>query len=126
MVVRSSVRDFATFSWALPFLSFASRSDCSMKREEVCEVRSKVRRATAPRALTCAVNSWEWGFRAEIWSTQASARCSSSCCCSAGRSGSTETASSSLISWTGSAGVISWAGVGGWSLSIGASWAGLG
>src|SRR5690606_29723689 len=120
IVVRRSARDFATDAWALPF-SFDSRSDCSMKREEVWAVRSKVRRATAPSASTWAENSCEWGLSWEIWSTQASARCSSSCCFSAGRSGRTETACSSLICSTGSAGVISSAGVGGWSLSMSVS-----
>src|SRR5699024_337721 len=44
---------------------------------------------------------------------------SSSCCCSAGRSDSSETALSSLTSSTGSAAGISSAGVGGSSLSMG-------
>ena len=79
IVVRSSERDLATDSCALPF-SFDSFSDCCMKREEVWLVRSKVRRATAPSALTCAVNSWECGFSSATCSTQSSARCSSSCC----------------------------------------------
>src|SRR5699024_12444455 len=88
-----------------------------MNRDEVPEVRSKVRRATAPSALTCAVNSCECGLRAETSSSHASARLSSSRRCSSGRSDSMETALSSLTSSTGSAGVISAAGAGGWSLS---------
>src|SRR5690625_5972230 len=62
-----------------------------MNRDEVPEVRSKVRRATAPSALTCAVNSCECGLRAETSSSHASARLSSSRRCSSGRSDSMET-----------------------------------